>query len=53
LSGIGVGRMTVESGEPVRGDDQEFVVEIVNVADFAARTGVRPANCVSFKAFMA
>src|SRR6202165_2267251 len=30
------GKDDVESGEPVRGDDQELVVEIVNAADFSA-----------------
>src|SRR6267378_3232896 len=33
------GKDDVESGEPVRGDDQELVVEIVDVADFSARNG--------------
>ncbi len=33
------GKDDVESGEPVRGDDQELVIEVVNVADFAARNG--------------
>jgi len=33
------GQDDVESGEPVRGDDEELVVEIVNVADFASRNG--------------
>src|SRR6266852_5312880 len=32
------GKDDVEGGEPVRGDDQELVAEIVDVADFAARS---------------
>jgi len=32
----GSGQHDVEGGEAVGGDDQQFVAEVVNVADFAA-----------------
>ena len=39
LVGNGRGKDNVEGGQPVCGDDQKVIAEIVDVADFAARGG--------------
>src|SRR5215469_7131226 len=42
LIGYGRGQNHIESREPVGGDDQQAVAEIVNVADFSAATQLEP-----------
>ncbi len=39
LIGNGSGKYDIERGEPVGGDDEQFIAEIVDVADLSSRRG--------------